>query len=290
MVSYTSENDSIRESVPVKTKSRTAKRKLEWEFVKSLDDLEAVKAFLKTDGNWTESRINVLKGGAKHYFRCADVKKRGAQCDAAIYVHYPEDNQAIQIYRTTCPHTHTEMANKRKFIVTEEDANEFKRLAFELKLNRIQLWEQLGKRVFENQTQCDNYIQRLKVKLFGSPKASVGEIIRLWKQDNKVPTDENEPFVVNYEGDAETSELRVFISTVKLLTTTAKSDHLAADATYKLVWERFPILVVGTTDAEKRFFLTGLAVCSGETAADFGFLFRSISRFLTEREISFQFR
>ncbi|CAF4227099.1 unnamed protein product [Rotaria sordida] len=52
--------------------------------------------------------------------------------------------------------------------------------------------------------------------------------------------------------------------------------HLHADATYKLIWQGFPVLIVGTTDFNKAFHPFGLAVCSNEKTKDFEFIFNSI--------------
>ncbi len=50
------------------------------------------------------------------------------------------------------------------------------------------------------------------------------------------------------------------------------------DATYKLLWHACPVLIVGTTDGESRFFPFGLAVVSKERHFDFKFIFNSIQK------------
>jgi hypothetical protein len=42
-----------------------------------------------------------------------------------------------------------------------------------------------------------------------------------------------------------------------------------ADAIYKLVWQGFPVLIVGTTDRDKHFHSFGLAVTTTEQINDF---------------------
>ena len=51
---------------------------------------------------------------------------------------------------------------------------------------------------------------------------------------------------------------------------------MISDATYKLVFEGFPVMTVGTVDKNKSFHPFGLAVCSDEQQDDFRFLFNSI--------------
>lgn len=48
------------------------------------------------------------------------------------------------------------------------------------------------------------------------------------------------------------------------------------DATYKCIWQGFPVLVVGTTDMFRKFHAFGVAVCTHETTIDFEFLFDAV--------------
>ena len=70
--------------------------------------------------------------------------------------------------------------------------------------------------------------------------------------------------------------VRVLLSTTKLLATTALGERIHANGTYKLIWQGFPVIVVGTTDARRSFVLGGLAICSGETVEDYQFAFDTI--------------
>ncbi|CAF1343176.1 unnamed protein product, partial [Rotaria sordida] len=55
------------------------------------------------------------------------------------------------------------------------------------------------------------------------------------------------------------------------------SQHIHADATYKLIWQGFPVLVIGTIDLNKAFHPFGLAICTNEKKTkDFEFIFNSI--------------
>ena len=54
------------------------------------------------------------------------------------------------------------------------------------------------------------------------------------------------------------------------------SSHINADATYKLIWKGYPVLIIGTTDLNKVFHPFGLAICSNEKMKDFQFIFNSI--------------
>ncbi|CAF1507876.1 unnamed protein product [Adineta ricciae] len=52
--------------------------------------------------------------------------------------------------------------------------------------------------------------------------------------------------------------------------------NLILHATYKLVWQGFPVLIVGTSDLDQQFHSFGIAVCSDEKTKDFTFVFRAV--------------
>ncbi|CAF4168170.1 unnamed protein product [Rotaria sordida] len=137
--------------------------------------------------------------------------------------------------------------------------------------------------------QIKNYLVQYKKKKYGLHKISLGELEQWCEGNVEVPIDENKAFVVSYkilydneeyEDDEDIEEdgnkFRIFISSVRLLNIASMSSHFHADATYKLVWQGFPVLIVGTTDFNKAFHPFGLAVCSNEKTKDFEFIFNSI--------------
>ena len=43
-----------------------------------------------------------------------------------------------------------------------------------------------------------------------------------------------------------------------------------------MIWQGYPVLIVGTTDRAKQFHPFGLSVCINETQEDFAFIFKSL--------------
>ena len=83
-------------------------------------------------------------------------------------------------------------------------------------------------------------------------------------------------FIIDYMTDDDTEDgLFRFVATSKNLLKLAIQNDLIihADATYKLIWQGFPVLVIGTSDRDKVFHIIAVAVCSNERTADFEFLF-----------------
>jgi hypothetical protein len=55
-------------------------------------------------------------------------------------------------------------------------------------------------------------------------------------------------------------------------------DLLATDATHKLNYNNYPIILTGTVDMAKEFQPFGIVVTMNETADDYAFMFRCIKR------------
>ena len=54
------------------------------------------------------------------------------------------------------------------------------------------------------------------------------------------------------------------------------ANHIATDGTYKLNYNNFPILLVGTTDFEKQFHPFGVMLTKNEDKEDYAFMFQSV--------------
>ncbi len=82
-------------------------------------------------------------------------------------------------------------------------------------------------------------LSNTKKKKHGSQKISIGELEQWCKDNVNIPIDEN--------------KLRLFISFIHLLNIAPMSSHKNGDATYKLVWQGFPVLIIVTTKFNKAF-------------------------------------
>ena len=80
------------------------------------------------------------------------------------------------------------------------------------------------------------------------------------------PKLEHEPFVPKYYINSY-DDLFVFITIRKLISTAPLSNLLQVDATFKLNWNEFPVIVFGSSDGNRRFHPYGIAVISTNEAA-----------------------
>ncbi|CAF3380895.1 unnamed protein product [Rotaria sp. Silwood2] len=109
----------------------------------------------------------------------------------------------------------------------------------------------------------------------------LGEMEEWRLKNEKIPDSDDEAFVCSHEIQYEDVEdignkFRFFLTTKRLLSIANKSNKIHADATYKLIWQGFPVLIVGTSDLDRKFHSIGLSVCTEEKQKDFEFIFKAI--------------
>ena len=106
-----------------------------------------------------------------------------------------------------------------------------------------------------------NFIAQYKKEKYGPTVISLGELEQWSIDSSAIPDQEDEAFVVNHkivyeddydeemdeeDEDTDANSFYIFISTKRLLKLASNSTKIHADATYKLIWQGFPVLIVGT--------------------------------------------
>lgn len=56
------------------------------------------------------------------------------------------------------------------------------------------------------------------------------------------------------------------------------------------MWQGFPVIVVGTTDARRKFVLTAFAICTEEKTRDYEFVFRGLQQAYTMFKLPYDFK
>lgn len=274
------ENHEINEKIKKKRISKL------WIKAATYDNPSEAEASIEKQ--WSKHYTNYTEEGRKVYYRCKHMKRRGPQCNVSVCMLYHADSDKVTCYKTEGEHDHVD----NKLGIHEATKKVIDELYNDGVMKPKQIIRALQARKIKTPTyaQMNNYLSHLKKKKYGSNIISMGELEK-WCNDNEnVPIDENKAFVVSYEiiynneeyeDDEEVEEnegnkFRIFISSLRLLNITSQASHINADATYKLIWQGFPVLIVGTTDLNKSFHPFGLAICSEEKEKDFAFIFNGI--------------
>ncbi|GBN07365.1 hypothetical protein AVEN_182099-1 [Araneus ventricosus] len=122
------------------------------------------------------------------------------------------------------------------------------------------------------------FLAKVRQEKFGPPTISVKDVFNWCNARMDVPV-EDTPFVlgVNVEvDDGDKRDLKIVISTKRLLRLMIKTEGVQTDATYKLIWQGYPVLIVGSSDMNRTFHPFAIAVCNNETESDFAFIFKCV--------------
>lgn len=123
------------------------------------------------------------------------------------------------------------------------------------------------------------YILKVQ-KLIDAPKIKyLGELVEWCDSNMDTPTDIDQPFVIGFDHSDEEEELhfRVVVSTKRLIDHCKNITHLCVDATHNLTWHKYPFMVLGTVDRNKKFHPLCFGLCTQETTNDFKFIFDALS-------------
>lgn len=236
---------------------------------------------MKTENVWSFHYKNVdTEGNVNEIYRCNKVKYKGEQCKAGVYLNYPSTNNDAILYRSQLAHNCNEIATKVKGSMSKEVKIEIKALFdFDSKIKPKKIIEILTNKqmALPKKTDLNNYLVSLKKFKYGSTSISLGELERFFIDNSQAPEDPDEAFIVSYQIEyEEPTFFRFFISSKTLLKLSINAKHIHTDATYKLIWQGFPVLILGTTDRNRMFHTFGVAVCTNEQTEDFIFLFNAL--------------
>lgn len=226
---------------------------------------------------WSVRKKVHTESGYKTYFRCNRVKVRGEQCSASIYLLYESASLRVVLFRSEAEHNCSSISTKAE---TTKMTQEVKQLIEELcQQNKkpLAIIDALTvlKLPVPKPYQISNHIAAFKKRKFGPTTISLSELLSITDKFAAVPDSDETPFMIT-ELQHDTLNFRVFATSKALIRKAEYAKCLCADATYKLMWQGFPVLVVGTTDMNRKFHLIGLAVCRNEQEDDFKFLFESV--------------
>lgn len=268
-----SENSDQEQNLPVK-KKRVYQS---WEFVKKFDNSGLAQKALDQEKIWSINYSNVSEEGKKIYYRCNKAKRRGSQCSAKRYLLYDSLSDAVFLYQTENDHDHDSNESTERGL-SERLKEEINKL-FDLHLKPKAIMTALSKvegLKLPKMSQLRNYLSDRRRALYGNHTISLGELER-WLQDNStLPENSHEAFVTAYEISEKEATFRFVLSSKYLLELAQEVNILHVDATYKLIWQGYPVLIVGTTDKQRKFHALCLAVSTTEQKDDFKLVFKSM--------------
>lgn len=107
---------------------------------------------------------------------------------------------------------------------------------------------------------------------------NLGDMVEWLEKYREFPSDVNCAFVIGSETSSFDEELgfRFAFLTPLLLELLMNCRTICIDATYKLNWLGFPLMVIGTVDRAKKFHPLVYACCSHKKTRDYEFIFKCV--------------
>ena len=124
--------------------------------------------------------------------------------------------------------------------------------------------------------QLRNFMAQLRKKHLGSSSTTTCDIEGWCMEHSQEPDGEHDAFVHAFSVNHESKSFRVVMTTKHLLKAAGKAKVLQIDATYKVNWNGYPVIVAGVADANKSFFPCMICVVSTETKEDYAFVMQSM--------------
>lgn len=241
------------------------------------------------------SHSSISNQGFRRYYRCNLVRQQGTQCNARLLVVESSFKTTFEVFSSSSGHTHDIIANKFQ----EELRNDILSLSrggmlpkhIEQYINRKHKDSQERMPTLKQIQNIVNYHNRTHEN---QPVISVGDVVTWIQKHDESSGDFNddEPFVIGYKHSEPVDNERYFqyvISTKQLLKNASGYRNMCADATYKVVYQGYPLLLAGSVDANRKFHLIAAALSVSERAIDYEFFFNVIQKSV-ERFCSSEFK
>lgn len=278
---YNSDSDNDRSDC--KDKKVLAKKKrgenIKWVFVKKFNSIQEAEDTVRSENTWSILITRNTEEGKKRVYRCNKVKYRGVQCAAQIYLLFEADSEDVILFRTHADHNHDTIGVRSDYGITQQTKTEINKLLdLHLKPKSIlHTLKNIPGLKLPTIKQLNNYLSDYRKFKYGSKAISLEELEKWLQNHIDVPEDIHQVFVMSYcINESDPPKFRFALSTKYLLKLASCATVLHADATYKLLWQGFPIFILGTTDKNNKLYPFCLAVSNSVTTEDFEMLFSGL--------------
>lgn len=266
--------------------AKKQRNKFVWSIDSEWEDLDKALDFLEEQG-FVNYDCSDLKCGLKFYFRCKLVPKNRKQwCGRRYTLYLPSNSKQILILRNEFDHDHDKLLEgtdrppsdeKEEFIIdlfkcgTTKVNDIIRHLDYAReKKGLFGSEENPGKRQIE-------YMLKKFRNAQAPPMIKLGDMKKWCDQNDDFPSDVDEGFVIGSHFSSFDDDLAFgfAVSTPLLLEMLSNCKKICIDATYKLTWLDFPLVVLGTVDRAKHFHPYVYALVSHEKAIDYEFVLTS---------------
>uniref|UniRef100_A0A914WTS7 MULE transposase domain-containing protein n=1 Tax=Plectus sambesii TaxID=2011161 RepID=A0A914WTS7_9BILA len=245
--------------------------------------------FLKSEGGWTLKSRNETSEGRKDFYTCKFNRRQlnrerpTARCLASVCLHFADDSLNVTLLSNGALYMHDGLPTDRG-LSDEQKESVGDIFASGIQRPKLVLNELRRRGIPEPKiTRLKAYLTALRQKKYGSSRATFGELYQWCIERSEIPEDMDMPFVQQiFDESEDTPKIRILFTTKRLISLTSLTSNMHTDATYKLNWNGYPVIVTGCTDKSGRFHPFCLAITTAETETDFAFIFLTIKSLATQ--------
>lgn len=243
-----------------------------WILMSKFKNLDLALENIQQEDTWEEDHTNDWAED-KMYYKCFQM-----DCPSKRLVLVEYETTLVSLYRTEMLHDHGNRRSSKDYdkLVLQEIKNCLNTDIMEPS-EIVAALSELDK--FETPTEEEvlDYISYINKKQIKRHVFDPEDLRMFLIRYSKIPDDNHEPFVIDYELNPVGMPLffRMVLSTKHLLNMAAPAKIIHASAHYRLTWQGYPVIVVGTSDKDKKFHPICLFVTSNEneTKEDYKLIF-----------------
>lgn len=274
-------NQREKSSSMVKNSTKKSIEPVNWSPVGCYDSKDAVDKYVASHSCFYEQSRNETKAGITIYYYCNKViTKDSSRCPVKLKIFQSKKTLTFGVSVSTFIHDHTELKLKKV-----EFSQAMRRETFTMKMQfnmRPKLIVKHLERRFPNEHLPSvaqvRAILREERRIEIPPTVSYGQLIEWCKALSKTPADKDQGFVLDHFYDGVDNSFAFVLSTLRLLKNAANQSNICADGTYKVVWQHFPMIIVGFVDRQNHFHVIAVCVTSNERTNEYRFVFRTIKK------------
>lgn len=265
------------------------RNKFQWVVHSKWDSLDKVEDFLQSNGFVLYDNKDLLSG-QKFYFRCESIpkdRKRADWCAQQFIVFLPADSPIdILLQWNGNDHNHNALLLGKRRPISKE------MLAFINDLydkgttiaNSIRSHIDSARKEY-NLFQDEptplprqlEYVYKLYRNRDTRKMINLGGLMSWCEQRSVYSNNIDEAYVLSHECNTnKIPGFRFAMGTQRLLGILSTAEIICIDATYKLNWNGYPLIILGTVDRTKRFHPMIYACSSHETGDDYAYVFRAV--------------
>lgn len=236
-----------------------------------------------TERNFGKTETKEIRDGWNHFYRCKAALKRSAKkCPKTYKIFQSNKEEQAIVFASDTAHDHEGIEKSKKisdemkqFIISQRK----KRMTAK---NIIKSIDEVKERMFPGETTPTSkqiyYISESNNSKVSPHFISVGELANWCDKNSNIPIDEDASYILGIEhsNENETRYFRFMFSTQRLLKNSIGANTLVVDATYKVNWQGYPFVIIGTVDRSRKFHALAYGCTTNERAEDYEFFFYTL--------------